>query len=134
MLLLQKTGFLLDITDWIRVLNQRICHQTTLTWTLRITAFWKIWHKDCINIKGLGICNTWRIYWKKNGKNYPNTRVMHASISLNIIYLSYRSSRQTHIERFFSICCWTKCVLLFLSWHVQVICCHCWIIRKCLLH
>ena len=26
MLLLQKTGFLLDITDWIRVLNQRICH------------------------------------------------------------------------------------------------------------
>ena len=30
MLLLQKTGFLLDITDWIRVLNQRICHQTTL--------------------------------------------------------------------------------------------------------
>ena len=24
MLLLQKTGFLLDITDWIRVLNQRI--------------------------------------------------------------------------------------------------------------
>ena len=31
MLLLQKTGFLLDITDWIRVLNQRTCHQTTLT-------------------------------------------------------------------------------------------------------
>ena len=28
MLLVQKTGFLLDITDWIRVLNQRICHQT----------------------------------------------------------------------------------------------------------
>ena len=28
MLLLQKTGFLLDITDWIRVLNERICHQT----------------------------------------------------------------------------------------------------------
>ena len=26
--------------------------------TLRITAFWKICHKDCINIKGLGICNT----------------------------------------------------------------------------
>ena len=28
MLLLQKTGFLLDITDRIRVLNQRICLQT----------------------------------------------------------------------------------------------------------
>ena len=26
MLLLQKTGFFLNITDWIRVLNQRICH------------------------------------------------------------------------------------------------------------
>ena len=87
MLLLQKTGFLLNITDWIRVLNQRICHQTTLTWTLQITAFWKICHKDCINIKGLGMCNTWRIYWKKNGKNCLNTRVMHASISLDIVYL-----------------------------------------------
>ena len=31
MLLLQKTGFLLNITDWIKVLNQRICHQTTDT-------------------------------------------------------------------------------------------------------
>ena len=51
MLLLQKTGFLLDITDWIRVLNQRISLQTTLTRILRITAFWKICHKDCINIK-----------------------------------------------------------------------------------
>ena len=26
--------------------------------TLQITAFWKIGHKDCINIKGLEICNT----------------------------------------------------------------------------
>ena len=26
-----ETGFLLDITEWIRVLKQRICHQTTLT-------------------------------------------------------------------------------------------------------
>ena len=31
MLLLQKTGFLLDITDWIRVLNQKICYQTAYT-------------------------------------------------------------------------------------------------------
>ena len=39
------------------------------------------------NIKRLGICNTWRIYWKKNGKNCLNTRVMHAPISLDIVYL-----------------------------------------------
>ena len=26
-----ETGLLLDITDWIRVLKQRICHQTALT-------------------------------------------------------------------------------------------------------
>ena len=31
--------------------------------------------------------NTLRIYWKKNGKNCLNTRVMHASISLDIHYL-----------------------------------------------
>ena len=71
----QKTGFLLDITDWIRVLNQRICHQTTLTWTLRITAFWKICHKDCIYIKGLGICNTRRIYWKKKREELPQYEI-----------------------------------------------------------
>ena len=28
MLLLLKTGFSLNITDWIRILNQKICHQT----------------------------------------------------------------------------------------------------------
>ena len=39
-------------------LNQKIGHQTALTRTLWTTAFWKICHKECINIKGLGICNT----------------------------------------------------------------------------
>ena len=37
-------------------------------------ADWKICHKDFINIKGLGMCNTRRIYWKNNGKNRLNTR------------------------------------------------------------
>ena len=68
-------------------LNPKIGHQAALTWTQRIIAFCKICHKECINIQGLGICNTWRIYWKKNGKNDLNTRLMHASISLDIVYL-----------------------------------------------
>ena len=39
-------------------LNQKFGHQTALTSTLWIRAFWKICHKECTNIKGLGICNT----------------------------------------------------------------------------
>ena len=38
-------------------------------------------------VYGLGICNTRRIYWKKNVKNCLNTRVMYASIILDIVYL-----------------------------------------------
>ena len=35
-------------------MNQKIGHLRALTRILWITAFWKICHQDCINIKGLG--------------------------------------------------------------------------------
>ena len=43
-----------------KYLNQKIGQPNSpdLNPGLWITAFWKIYHKECINIKGLGICNT----------------------------------------------------------------------------
>ena len=67
MLFLQKTGFLLDITDWISILenlSQRLYkHQRVM---------------DMQHLKDL---------LEENEKNCFNTRVMHASISLDIVYL-----------------------------------------------
>ena len=67
-------------------LNKKIGrHQRALTCILWITAFGKICHRECVTIKGLGMCNTSRIYWNRNGKNCLHTRLMHVSISLDIV-------------------------------------------------
>ena len=96
MLLLQKTGFLLDITDWIRVLNQRICHQTTLNpaeYNILENLAQRLYkHQRIRNMQHLkDLLEEKRVELPQ----YENDACIN---QIRYRLLSFRSSRQTHIE------------------------------------
>ena len=87
MLLLQKTGFLLNITDWIKSIEPENMPPNNPDLNPADYSILENLSQRLYKHQRIRDMQHRRIYWKKNGKTCLNTRVMHASISLDIVYL-----------------------------------------------